>query len=66
VLRFAVDSAFLARYPIQVAGARRHQELWVPAGDVEEFNRHIVGRIEIIAEYGSAGSLSISKLPNER
>ena len=51
VLRFAVDAAFLARYPVQVAGARRHQELWVPAEELAEFNAHIVGPIEIIAEF---------------
>ena len=51
VTRFAVNSAYVARYPVQAAGARRHQELWVPAADLEEFNRHIVGRIEVIAEF---------------
>jgi|SRR5689334_8048434 len=51
VTRFVVDAAFLARYPVQTVGARRHQELWVPAEDLTEFNRHIVGPIEIIAEF---------------
>ena len=51
VTRFAVDSAFLARYPVQIAGARRHQELWVPAAEIEAFNQHIVGPIEVIAEF---------------
>ena len=51
VLRFRVESAFLARYPIQTAGARRHQELWVPAAELEELNQHIVGLIELVAEF---------------
>jgi hypothetical protein len=51
VTRFEVDAAFVARYPVQTAGARRHQELWVPSEELEEFNRHIVGEIEIIAEF---------------
>ena len=51
VTRFHVDAEFLARYPVQTAGARRHQELWVPAAEVREFNEHIVGTIEVIAEY---------------
>jgi len=51
VTRFAVDAAFASRYPVQTAGARRHQELWVPAEELEEFNRHIVGPIEVIAEF---------------
>lgn len=51
VTRFAVDSAFASRYPVQTVGALVHQELWVPAGELEEFNRHIVGPIEVIAEF---------------
>lgn len=51
VTRFRVDSSFLERYPIQVAGNSRHQEYWIPAEDLAEFNRHIVGTIEVIAEF---------------
>ena len=51
VLRFRVETEFLARYPERIAGAARHRELWVPAADLEEFNRHIRGPIEVIAEF---------------
>jgi hypothetical protein len=51
VTRFAVDAKFLERYPRQVVGGRVHEELWVPAEELAEFNQHIVGRIEVIAEY---------------
>jgi len=51
VLRFHVDSGFLARYPEQIAGAARHRELWVPAEELEEFNRHIHGPVEVVAEF---------------
>jgi hypothetical protein len=51
VTRFGVDAAFAARYPVQTAGARRHQELWVPSEDLQAFNRHLVGPIEVIAEF---------------
>lgn len=51
VTRFAVDRAFLDRYPVQTAGAGRHRELRIPAADVAEFNRHLVGPIEVIAEF---------------
>ena len=30
VLRFRVETDFLARYPERIAGAARHRELWVP------------------------------------
>lgn len=51
VTRFKVRSAFLAKYPVQVVGNSTHQELWIPAADLAEFNRNIVGKIEVIAEF---------------
>lgn len=49
--RFEVDSAFLRRYPVQRAGGRTILELWVPAGELSEFNAHIVGGIEVVHEF---------------
>lgn len=51
VTRFEVDAAFAARYPVRQAGGRTILELWVPAEELEEFNRHIIGRIEVIHEF---------------
>ena len=48
VLKFQVESAYVSRYEVQTVGARSHRELWVPAEDLAEFNRRIVGPIEII------------------
>ena len=54
VTRFEVDAAFAARYPVQTAGAHRHQELWVPAEDLARFNEHIIGPIAVVAEFRGA------------
>jgi hypothetical protein len=51
VVQFEVESEFLERYPENVVGGSVHRELWVPAEDLAQFNRHIVGTIEVIAEY---------------
>ncbi|XHR29852.1 MAG: hypothetical protein ACFUZC_04715 [Chthoniobacteraceae bacterium] len=51
VTRFALKSDFANRYPIQTVGDSIHQELWVPAEELPELNRSIVGPIEVIAEY---------------
>jgi hypothetical protein len=50
VTRFEVEAEYLQRFPVQTVGGSVHQELWVPAEELEEFNRHIVGLIEVIAE----------------
>src|ERR1700743_381013 len=51
VTRFALGAEFVARYPVQKVGSSIHQELWIPAEDLQEMNRNIVGLIEVIAEY---------------
>ena len=51
VTRFEVEEEFLLRYPVRRVGGSQHMELWVPAEELEEFNRHIVRKIEIVAEF---------------
>lgn len=51
VTRFEVDAACAARYPVQQAGGRTILELWVPAEELEEFNAHIVGPVEVVHEF---------------
>jgi hypothetical protein len=51
VTKFAVRKDFLDNYDIKIVGGRTHEEYWIPAEDLEEFNRNIVGRIEVIAEF---------------
>ncbi len=51
VLRFEVETDYLAQFPVQIAGARVHREFWIPAKELAEFNRHIVGPIEIVSEF---------------
>jgi hypothetical protein len=53
VVRFALRRTFADRYPVKTVGAAVHQELWVPAEELSELNRNIVGAIEVIAEFKS-------------
>ncbi len=51
VTKFHVESKFIEHYNIQRVGSATHEELWVPAEELEEFNRHIVGLIEVIRTF---------------
>lgn len=51
VTRFEVNADFVRRYPVQTVGSSLHQELWVPAEALPDFNRNIVGLIEVIASF---------------
>jgi hypothetical protein len=56
VTRFRVCAKFLERYDVQTVGGSVHQELWVPAEELDEFNHNIVGLIEVIAEFAAPGA----------
>ena len=51
VVRFAVQEDFADRYPIRSVGGAVHKELWIPAEELAELNRNIVGKIELIAGF---------------
>jgi hypothetical protein len=51
VTRFAVDAGYLSRFTEQVVGGSMHRELWVPAEELEEFNQHIIGLIEVTQRF---------------
>ena len=51
VTRFHIRTVHLKQYQIQTVGGAMHQEYWIPAEELAEFNQNIVGKIEVIAEY---------------
>lgn len=55
VTRFQARTDFLAKYEIQQAGGREHQEYWIPAEDLQAFNDAIVGNIELVAAFPGRG-----------
>lgn len=48
VLRFKIVRSFIQSYDIHIVGGVKHQEYWIPAEDLEEFNDNIVGEIETV------------------
>jgi len=53
VTRFRVERDFMSHYEVHQVGSATHQEYWIPAEDLKEFNSNIVGMIEVIAEFHS-------------
>jgi hypothetical protein len=51
VTRFDVDAKYLAKFDRRIVGGREHEELWVPADELDEFNRHIHGSIEVTQRF---------------
>jgi len=53
VTQFQVEKRFIDRYKVQQVGGATILEYWIPTEDLDDFNEHIVGFIEVIAEYPS-------------
>ena len=56
VTRFEVEDAYVSRFEVHTVGRRGlHEELWVPAEELEEFNAHVIGKITVEAAYYGDG-----------
>ncbi len=51
VTEFEIVDEFVAQYPVQTVGASYHQELWVPAEELDAFNARITGQIRVIQSF---------------
>lgn len=51
VTRFQIDGDYAAQFPTQTVGSGTHQELWVPAERLPEFNSKILGCIQTVEAY---------------
>ena len=48
VTTFEIEDGYIAQFPVQTVGAGYHQEFWIPAEELENFNRHIIGKIQVL------------------
>jgi hypothetical protein len=55
VTRFEVDDVYAGNFERHIVGSRVHEELWVPAEDLSEFNRRVVGQIQVVAAFFGEG-----------
>ena len=48
VTQFEVLESETDKYPAENVGAKNHNELWVPAEELDTFNQAIIGKINVI------------------
>jgi len=63
VTRFQVSAGFLSAYEPKVVGGGEHEEYWIPAEDLPEFNDNILGNIEVIARFIDPNRLAADGRP---
>jgi hypothetical protein len=51
VLEFQVAAEYLASFEVRKVGGAGHLEYWIPAEKLEEFNRHICGKIRVVGKF---------------
>ncbi len=55
VTEFEVEDSYISGFEIKTVGASFHKELWIPAEELENFNKHIIGQIKVIESYYGEG-----------
>lgn len=52
VTGFEIDEDYISNYSTHIVGDIWAEEYWTLSEDLEEFNSHIIGKIEVIESYG--------------
>lgn len=53
VTRFEVKKTVADKYQPEIVGGKEHEEIWVPAEELQVFNAAIIGKIDVIAKYAN-------------
>lgn len=48
VLKFEIDDLYISQFKVQTVGKSYHKELWIPAKELDNFNCHIIGDIQVL------------------
>lgn len=51
VTRFKVEDSYAQQFEKHIVGGRMHEELWVPAEELSNFNCHITANIAVVDAY---------------
>jgi tetratricopeptide (TPR) repeat protein len=51
VTEFKVEAEYISRFEEHTVSGTQYQELWIPADEMQEFNKHIVGHIKVLEAY---------------
>ncbi|MBD3678914.1 MAG: ADP-ribosylation/crystallin J1 [Rhodobacteraceae bacterium] len=61
VTRFEITDDLAAKYPVQDVGGHDHQELWIPAEDLDALNAGILGTIDPVAAYRDKAPMDLAE-----
>ena len=63
ITQFKVEDEYIEKFEEHAVGGSQYQELWIPAEEVEEFNKHITGPIKVLEGHFGDASKDLSLKP---
>lgn len=51
VTRLKIKKDYISKFDIKNVGGEGIEEYWIPAEELENFNKNIIGKIEIVKEF---------------
>lgn len=54
VTAFEIDASYLSRFDKKIVGGGIHEEYWIPADELQEFNTNIIGPIRLLHSFGKS------------
>lgn len=64
VTEFEIPEDYFQRFPIQTVGLDHHQELWVPAEELDSFNNNILNGIRVSKAFVGSKFVMPKKIKN--
>ena len=55
VTQFKVEDEYIGQFDTHIVGGSQYEEFWIPAEEIEEFNRHLSGHIRVLGAYFGDG-----------
>ena len=50
VIAYDIDGGYISGFDVHTVGLSVHQEYWIPAEELDVFNAHILGMIELVSK----------------
>ena len=57
VTKFEIDDEYFMQFEVHTVGNHYHKELWILAEELETFNNHIIGKIQVISKFPVYGNV---------
>lgn len=51
VVQFEINDTYISNFKVQKVGLDHHLEFWIPSEELDNFNKNIIGAIQLISTF---------------